>query len=134
MFNEFLKLAKTGVDGIIPTYESTGTKWSYAKTDEDGFVIQTAEKVEISTHATVGTYYWKHGSDLVKYTNQMISKNLRVNNEFYSCPVYNEAIHDGKRIRTLPITRLYPVGTPEDLESFRSTKFYNFWRNSHAAQ
>ena len=29
----------------------------------------------------------------------MINKNIRVNNEFYVCPVFNEAIEDGKAIR-----------------------------------
>ena len=28
----------------------------------------------------------------------MIEKDIRVNNEFYVCPVYNEAIQDGKKI------------------------------------
>ena len=43
-------------------------------------------------------YYWKKGSDFVKYAEQMISKNVRVNNEFYVCPAYNEAIQDNKHI------------------------------------
>ena len=44
-------------------------------------------------------YYWKHGEDFVKYAEQMIKKNVRVNNEFYVCPVYNEAIKDKKIIK-----------------------------------
>ncbi len=43
----------------------------------------------ISDIATVGVYYWAKGSDYVKYAEQMIDKNIRVNNEFYVCPVFN---------------------------------------------
>jgi len=48
----------------------------------------------------------------------MISKNIRVNNEFYVCPVFNEAIEDGKKIRTFNIEKMWGLGTPEDLEHF----------------
>jgi hypothetical protein len=41
----------------------------------------------------------KKGSDFVKYAEQMIQKNIRVNNEFYVCPVFNEAIEDGRKIK-----------------------------------
>ena len=54
--------------------------------------LEVAEKKPISDQATAGIYYWKHGSDYVRYTEQMVKKNIRVNNEFYVCPVYNEAI------------------------------------------
>lgn len=91
--NEFLyKMQENGVDGGIVTFESTHPKWSFAKIDQDGYVIEVAEKNPISNIATVGYYYWKHGSDFVKYAEQMIDKNIRVNNEFYVCPVFNEAI------------------------------------------
>ena len=48
----------------------------------------------------------------------MIAKNTRVNNEFYVCPVFNEAIADGKKIRTFNIEKMWGLGTPEDLEQF----------------
>ena len=48
----------------------------------------------------------------------MINKNVRVNNEFYVCPVFNEAIEDGKRIKTYDIDKMWGLGTPEDLETF----------------
>jgi len=68
--------------------------------------------------ATVGIYYWRKGCDYVKYAEQTIRNNIRVNNEFYVCPVFNEAIADGKRIRTFNIEKMWGLGTPEDLEHF----------------
>ncbi|MAG59546.1 glycosyl transferase family 2, partial [Candidatus Woesebacteria bacterium] len=94
--------------------------WSYAKLDENGFVSEVAEKIPISNHATVGIYYWKQGADYVKYAEQMIQKNIRVNNEFYVCPVYNEAIQDGKKIKIshVDFEKMWGLGTPEDLKYF----------------
>ena len=72
----------------------------------------------ISDIATVGYYYWKKGSDFVKYAEDMIDKNIRVNNEFYVCPVFNQAIIDNKQIRTFDINKMWGLGTPEDLKYF----------------
>lgn len=116
---EFMyNMQETEADGGIVTFHATHPKWSFAKSDANGIVTEVAEKNPISTDATVGFYYWKHGSDFVKYAEQMIEKDIRVNNEFYVCPVYNQAIEDGKVIRTKQIQSMWGLGTPEDLEYF----------------
>ena len=107
-----------GIDGGIVSFKATHPKWSYAKVGEDGFVSEVAEKKPISDNATVGIYFWKKGSDYVKYAEQMIEKNIRTNNEFYVCPVFNEAIQDGKKVRIKDIERMWGIGTPEDLNYF----------------
>lgn len=120
MYDLYIKNA----DGGIATFKSTHPKWSYAKIGESGTVVEVAEKKPISDNATVGVYYWRHGSDFIKYAQQMIDKNIRVNNEFYTCPVFNEAIADGKRIYALPVNKMWGIGTPEDLS--------NYLRNNNA--
>jgi beta-phosphoglucomutase-like phosphatase (HAD superfamily)/dTDP-glucose pyrophosphorylase len=109
-------------DGGIVTFKSTHPKWSYAKINELGLVSEVAEKKPISDNATVGIYYWKHGSDFVKYAEQMIKKDIRVNGEFYTCPVFNEAIEDGKKIYTASVSKMWGIGTPEDLNYYLSNK------------
>ena len=117
--NEALyEFSASNADGGILSFKATHPKWSFAKTGEDGFVSEVAEKNPISDNATVGIYYWKHGSDYVKYANQMIDKNVRTNNEFYVCPVFNEAIQDGKKVRLKMIDKMWGIGTPEDLNYF----------------
>jgi HAD superfamily hydrolase (TIGR01509 family) len=113
---EFMyKMNETDADGGIVSFRATHPKWSFAKVDENGLVTEVAEKNPISDIATVGYYYWKHGSDFVKYAEEMIEKDIRVNNEFYVCPVFNQAIEDGKEIRTFDIPKMWGLGTPEDL-------------------
>ena len=117
--NEFLyKMNETDADGGIVTFKATHPKWSFAKVNEEGLVTEVAEKNPISDIATVGYYYWKQGSDFVKYAEQMIEKDIRVNNEFYVCPVFNLAIEDGKQIRTFNTEKMWGLGTPEDLNYF----------------
>jgi HAD superfamily hydrolase (TIGR01509 family) len=121
--NEFMyKMNESNLDGGIVTFESTHPKWSFAKVDDNNLVTEVAEKNPISNNATVGFYYWKSGKDFVKYAESMINKNIRVNNEFYVCPVFNEAINDGKKIKNYRIDKMWGIGTPEDLKYFIDNK------------
>lgn len=121
--NEFMyKMNETNVDGGIVTFKSIHPKWSFAKIDEKGYVTEVAEKNPISNIATVGFYYWKFGSDFVKYAEEMIEENIRINNEFYVCPVFNQAIKDKKEIRTFDVAEMWGLGTPEDLNTFLNEK------------
>lgn len=110
------------LDASILIFESTHPKWSFAKINDNGFVTEVAEKKPISNLATVGIYWWNKGSDFVYFAEQMISKNLRVNNEFYVCPVFNEAIDNGKNIGVYRVDEMWGLGTPEDLEYFMNAK------------
>ena len=117
--NEFMySMTADDVDGGILSFEATHPKWSFAKLNEDGFVSEVAEKKPISNIATVGIYYWKKGSDYVKYAEQMIDNDIRTNNEFYVCPVFNEAIGDKKKIKVFQIEKMWGLGTPEDLDRY----------------
>lgn len=106
------------VDGGIATFSASHPKWSYAKLDSEGFVSEVAEKKIISEHATVGIYYYRSGADFVKFAEQMIAKNIRVNNEFYVCPIFNEFIQAGKKIRISNVQKMWGIGVPEDLSYF----------------
>lgn len=93
-------------------------KWSYAATDERGRVTVVKEKDPISDHATTGVYMWRHGCDFVRFANQMIAKDIRVNNEYYVAPVFNEALEAGLSICISDCDKMWGLGTPEDLDVF----------------
>lgn len=113
--------AMGGEDGLIMTMPADDPKWSFIKFDEQGLVTMVREKEVISNEATVGIYNYKRGADFVKYAHQMIDKNIRVNNEFYVAPVYNEMIGDGKRIVYHNVgSNMHGLGVPEDLNRFMS--------------
>jgi HAD superfamily hydrolase (TIGR01509 family) len=120
--NEFMyrMVSKPAIDAAILSFRSSEIKWSYAKLNKAGYVERVAEKEVISNIATVGIYYWKQASDYVRYAEQMISKNIRVKNEFYVCPVFNQAIEDDKKIVTFDVKKMHGLGTPEDLIYFQN--------------
>lgn len=109
-------------DGLIMTMPANHPKWSYIKYNKQGFVTMVREKEVISNEATVGIYNYKRGADFVKYAHQMIEKGIRVNNEFYVAPVYNEMIEAGEKIVFRNIGEsMYGLGVPNDLEYFMRT-------------
>ena len=119
--NDYLDFSrKSEVDGTIMTFKASHPKWSYARIDENENVIEVAEKKVISNHATVGIYYFKEGKTFTDATQSMIEKDIRVNNEFYVCPVYNETILVGKtnKIWGIDKNKMHGLGTPEDLNIF----------------
>lgn len=109
-------------DGSILTFidAELNPKWSFAKLDGNKNVIEVQEKKAISEFATVGIYFFTEGRTFVNSAVDMIIANERVNNEFYTCPVYNYAIKDGKTIGIYNIdsAAMHGIGTPEDLDKY----------------
>lgn len=108
-------MVSENLDGAMFVFDSDSNKNSYVEIDDHGLAVRTAEKQVISPHATNGIYVWNKGVDFVWAAENMIRKNLRVNNEFYVCPCYNENIARGDRIGIWRPEQHWPIGTPEDL-------------------
>lgn len=127
--NDYLAAADApDVAGLIMTFWSDHPKWSYCRLKPDGDVIEVVEKKVVSNEATVGIYNFRAGRDFVRAADAMIAANLRVNNEFYVAPTYNQLIAEGARIITMKTGRefagMHGVGTPEDLAVFQKSAFY----------
>lgn len=110
------------LDGSILTFidEEMNPKWSFAKIDDNQIVTEVKEKKAISKFATVGIYFYLKGKDFVDSTIDMIIENERVNNEFYTCPTYNYAIKNHKKIGIYNIdySLMHGIGTPDDLNRY----------------
>lgn len=108
------------VDGIIWTFDAQHPKWSYVASDNHGRVWGVAEKQVVSRRATCGIYWWKRGNDFVRAAEKMIAKNIRVNNEFYVAPTFNEAIMEGATVVEATVSEMWGLGTPEDLRAYEN--------------
>jgi UDP-N-acetylglucosamine diphosphorylase / glucose-1-phosphate thymidylyltransferase / UDP-N-acetylgalactosamine diphosphorylase / glucosamine-1-phosphate N-acetyltransferase / galactosamine-1-phosphate N-acetyltransferase len=108
------------LDGSILTFPANHPKWSYAKIDSNGHLMELREKKVISEYATVGLYYYQRGRDFVNSAIQMIANNDRANNEFYTAPAYNYSVKNGLKIGVYNIeeTQMHGLGTPEDLDAY----------------
>ena len=124
--NDYLvEMDRRQADGLIMTMWADHPKWSYAGLNEDGYVTRVVEKEVISNEATVGIYNYRRGRDYVRAAEQMIAKNLRVNNEFYLAPAYNEMIGWRAKIVVYNVGQeyngMYGLGIPSDLEKFENS-------------
>lgn len=118
---DYLNCARaSGVHGLVMTFPANDAKWSYIRLDAQGYGIEVAEKRVISPHATVGIYYFSTGKVYKDAAHAMITKNIRVNNEFYVAPVYNEIIAQGSKVRIWEIdaAAMHGIGTPADLDAY----------------
>lgn len=123
--DDYLATMERGkLDGLMMTMKANDNKWSFVGFDAAGRVTRVVEKEVISDEATVGIYNFRRGRDFVAAAKRMIARNLRVNNEFYVAPTYNQLIEDGAAIGVHSIgtvgNGMYGLGIPEDLELFES--------------
>lgn len=120
--DDYLDAMTPGVSGLIMTMVSDDPKWSFARVDSRGWVVEVVEKVVVSDLATVGIYNFAHGSDFVWAARSMIEQNLLSNGEFYVAPTYNLLSSRGAQITTFNIGHdgagMHGLGTPEDLAKF----------------
>jgi hypothetical protein len=119
--------------GSVLTMEASSNKWSYVGRDDHGVITKIVEKEEISNEATVGVYAWSKAQLFTDSLDDMIYRNLRVNNEFYVAPTYNWLIDKGVEVRTLNIgpvsNSVFGLGTVDDLELFLTHPKIALFRN-----
>jgi dTDP-glucose pyrophosphorylase len=104
--------------GIISVADMPGERWSFARTDNMGRVLEVAEKVRISDHASTGLYYFASGRELLTVADEMIAKQEMTNGEYYVIPVYQKYIQRGWRVQIAIASEMHDMGTPEALAAF----------------
>ncbi len=80
---------KKEYDGGTIIFDDIHPRWSYVKLNEEGLVVEAAEKRPISRNATTGFYWFKYGRDFVDSAQKMIMKEAHVNGKYYENHVYN---------------------------------------------
>ncbi len=118
---EFLKREDLKGDGCIPCFNAPGDHWSFAKTDDNGKVVEVREKVKISDNASLGVYYFKSAKLYDDIYNSFYSDESNMEKgERYIAPMYNEMIKQGKNITItqVPYDGVDVLGTPDELKAF----------------
>lgn len=111
------------LDAGVVVFPSIHPRYSYVKVDASDLVCEAAEKRPISTHATVGFYWFSRGHDFVRAAKNVIRKDACLHGVFYLCPVFNELVLEGQQIGVYPIDKnaYYPLKTVRQVEQFEST-------------
>lgn len=127
-FNNFIDFSrKEKCDGLIASHNLWhphrihNNYFAYMKVSSDNNVIQVKEKEcftdnPINEFASSGIYFFKNGSILKNYFNELIEKNIRVNNEFYVTLPFNLMIRDRLIVKHFPSDNYFCLGTPKDVE------------------
>lgn len=120
--NDYINDCKNrNLDGSILCFidKEKSPKWSFVKMNNE-LIVEVKEKEVISDIATVGIYLFSKGSLFVDSAIDMIARNDRVNNEFYTAPAYNYAIKNGAKIGCflMNFDDMHGIGTPDDLQKY----------------
>lgn len=110
-------------DGFIPCFNAPGDHWSFVKLDEEGRAVEVREKERISDNCTIGLYYFK-SCKLYKeiYDEYYADESHMEKNEKFIAPLYNYMISKGMEVRisVIPTEKVHVLGTPEEVEVFKS--------------
>lgn len=104
--------------GVLLSFESDSPKYSYAKIDSNGDVIQTAEKEVISNHALCGAYFFSSADSFLKAAHQLLLEPKFTKPEYYVSLLYNYLLKDGETVRLATMEEYYSYGTPKELEQY----------------
>jgi len=121
-----VELVETDSDGILLTFKSNSSNYSYVELGDNQQVTKTAEKKVISDKACVGIYYFKSGSVFCANAREMISRNLRTNNEFYITPLYNLLVEKNLKVTTKEVAKMHIFGTPKEFEFYKNNVVKRF--------
>lgn len=121
-----------GATAGLFTFDSLHPRYSFVRTDPDGWVLEAAEKRPISRQANAGLYWYSRASDFFDSLKQMILKDANVGGVFFLSPALNELILQGKRITTWPLgaDQYHPLKESRHVEGFTSP---HELRHSHAS-
>lgn len=119
---EFFR-SKNADAGVI-CFESVHPRWSYAKINEEGRIIETAEKRPISKNAIAGFYFFNRGRDFVRAAMQSIKKEHKVNGQYYIAPVMNELILENRILVAYKIdnSKYYTFYSPQKIKEYERKK------------
>lgn len=85
-------------DAGILCFDSLHPRYSFVRTDEEGLVLEAAEKRPISRQANAGFYWYAKAADFFESLQRMILKDAHVGGAFYISPSLNELVLQNKKI------------------------------------
>ena len=104
--------------GALVSFESDEPKYSYAELGEDGFVVRTAEKEVISSHALCGAYFFSTGKRFKEIAHRLLNEPEFKKTEYYVSLLYNYMLADGEKVYLAPMEEYRSYGTPEELSRY----------------
>ncbi len=141
---DFLRFSRSrNFDGIIVSY--TGfhphmlgpDNYAYLTLNESSEVIKVSEKTATKKNkfeeiVSNGIYYFKSGAIFKKYCLEYIKTGPEINGELYISLLYNNLLHDKRRVGYYLTNSMLQWGTPHDLQAYQ--EWSNYFKNKTKAQ
>ncbi len=122
MVEESLREASDIAGGVL-TFKADNPRYSYAKIDSSGLVMETAEKKVISDSAITGAYFFANTRVFADAVDTLMSQPLSDDMpEYYLSFLYNILIDEGKKIKAAKVDEFASFGTPEELSDYNEAK------------
>lgn len=104
--------------GALVSFYSNEPRYSYAEIGENGYVVRTAEKEVISSHALCGAYLFSSGKRFRQIAHQLLDEPVFTKPEYYVSLLFNYLLKDGEKVELAPMEEYYSYGTPEELSRY----------------
>ncbi len=105
--------------GMLVSFESQESRYSYAEVDENMIVKRTAEKEVISNHALCGAYFFSTSKGFLSAAHRLMNEPDFTKPEYYVSLLYNYLLADGETVRLATMEEYYSYGTPEELSRYQ---------------
>jgi NDP-sugar pyrophosphorylase family protein len=134
-YKDFLEHTRNrDADGAVPAYKSFhphmlgSTNYAFMR-DKKQWLLEIKEKEpftnnRMNEYASNGTYYFKKGSYVKKYFQELIDRNIDLKGEYYVSLVYNLLVNDGLKVSIYDVQHMLQWGTPQDVEEYNTWSKY----------
>ena len=72
----------------------------------------------MNEYASSGTYYFKKGSYVKRFFQELIDKNIEIQGEYYCSLIYNLMVKANLNVGYYELEHFMQWGTPQDLEEY----------------
>lgn len=104
--------------GLISVANLPGDRWSFTRINQEGRVLEVAEKVRISDYASTGIYFFSRCDVFSYYARQILENQEKTKGEYYVIPVYQKMIDSGLWVGVSHASEMWDMGTPEAKSAF----------------
>ncbi len=118
-FNEFCgKSFDKRIDGLLLTFTSEESKYSFVGKNELGVIVPTVEKEAISDEAICGCYYFKNKEIFLNNAEQYLKECNY--SEYFMSGVYNVMLGKNLMVKSMRTDFHVPYGVPDEYEEAKN--------------
>ena len=112
-------ISKISADAVGLFFNSNESKYSYFRCSDDFSILESKEKIVISSYASSGTYFFKSAGIYLEALSLMIkdeAEEYMYNSLFYISPIFNYLVRAGYHPKAIPVTNVYDVKMVDGLK------------------